>query len=53
MDCLIKISDSTKLSQLVDPLVKLNEPIDLEVFRAILAEKLHKASRGKGGRGPL
>lgn len=42
----------TKLSQLGDPLVKLNGHIDFEISRAILTEKLHKEPKGKGGRHP-
>lgn len=42
----------TKLSQLGDPLEKLNQNIDFEVFRNILEDKLTKNAKGKGGRPP-
>lgn len=42
----------TKLSQLGDPLEKLNQNIDFEVFRNILEDKLAKNAKGKGGRPP-
>lgn len=42
----------TKLSKLGDPLVKLNDSIDFEVFRGILEEKLTRLPKGKGGRPP-
>jgi len=42
----------SKLSQLGDPLEKLNKGVDFEVFREILEEKLSKSEKGKGGRPP-
>jgi len=42
----------SKLSQLGDPLERLNEGIDFEIFRAILEDKLSKVSQGAGGRPP-
>lgn len=42
----------SKLSKLGDPLVKLNEHIDFELFRSILEEKLIRMPKGKGGRLP-
>ena len=42
----------TKLSQLGDPLEKLNQNVDFEVFRNILEDKLTKNAKGKGGRPP-
>lgn len=42
----------TKLSQLGDPLERLNKGIDFEFFRSILTEKLTKLSVGAGGRPP-
>lgn len=42
----------SKLSQLGDPLVKLDEHIDFEVFRSLLVEKLTRVPKGKGGRPP-
>jgi transposase, IS5 family len=41
-----------KLSKLGDPLEKLNEGIDFEIFRDLLEAKLAKAPQGKGGRRP-
>ena len=46
----IKLS---KLTQLGDPLEKLNQGIDFEVFRAILEIGLEKTVKGKGGRRPF
>lgn len=40
----------SKLSQLGDPLEKLNKGIDFELFRICLVEKLSKQAQGKGGR---
>lgn len=40
----------TKLSNLGDPLDKLNKGVDFEKFRCILEEKLTKLAKGKGGR---
>ncbi|MDY0255037.1 MAG: transposase, partial [Tenuifilaceae bacterium] len=41
-----------KLSQLGDPLDKLNKGVDFEVFRDILEVGLSKLPKGKGGRRP-
>jgi IS5 family transposase len=42
----------SKLSQLGDPLEKLQLHIDFELFRKLLEDKLSKLARGKGGRPP-
>ncbi|MFM2048312.1 MAG: hypothetical protein RI955_860 [Bacteroidota bacterium] len=42
----------SKLSQLGDPLERLNKGVDFELFRLILTEKLTKLSLGPGGRPP-
>lgn len=42
----------SKLSQLGDPLVKLNKYIDFELFRSLLEDKLTRVPKGKGGRLP-
>ena len=42
----------TKLSDLGDPLEKLNEGVDFEIFRGVLEEELTKLAKGKGGRPP-
>lgn len=42
----------SKLSKLGDPLEKLKESIDFEIFRNILEEGLYKEAKGKGGRRP-
>jgi IS5 family transposase len=42
----------SKLSQLGDPLERLNTGIDFEFFRSLLEEKLSKEPKGKGGRPP-
>jgi IS5 family transposase len=42
----------SKLSQLGDPLERLNKGVDFELFRSILTEKLTKLSVGPGGRPP-
>lgn len=42
----------SKLSELGDPLEKLGQGIDFEIFRAVLEEKLFKHPQGKGGRPP-
>lgn len=42
----------TKLSKLGDPLERLNNGVDFELFRAFLEEKLSKEPKGKGGRPP-
>jgi transposase, IS5 family len=43
----------TKLSQLGDPLEKLNQGIDFELFRNILETGFEKVPKGKGGRRPF
>ena len=40
----------SKLSQLGDPLERLNNGIDFEMFRKMLEEKMSKQPKGKGGR---
>lgn len=40
----------SKLSQLGDPLERLNKGIDFEIFREILEQHLTKHAKGKGGR---
>lgn len=42
----------SKLSQLGDPLVKLDQNIDFELFREIIEAGLSKEAKGKGGRPP-
>lgn len=42
----------SKLSQLGDPLEKLNKEIDFDIFRNTLEQHLTKESKGKGGRPP-
>ena len=42
----------SKLSQLGDPLERLNQGVDFEIFRELLETCLHKESKGKGGRPP-
>jgi transposase len=42
----------SKLSQMGDPLERLNEGIDFERFRELLEHKLSKVAKGKGGRPP-
>ena len=42
----------TKLTQLGDPLVKLKEEIDFELFRNTLESAFDKPAKGKGGRYP-
>ena len=42
----------SKLSQLGDPLEKLNSGIDFEIFRSLLEEKLTIEPKGIGGRPP-
>lgn len=42
----------SKLSQLGDPLERLNAGIDFEMFRDILMTGLEKIAKGKGGRPP-
>lgn len=43
----------TKLSQLGDPLEKLNQNIDFELFRNVLELGFEKVAKGKGGRRPF
>lgn len=40
----------TKLSELGDPLERLNKGVDFEIFREILEQHLIKMAKGKGGR---
>ena len=40
----------SRLSQLGDPLEKLNNGIDFEIFRTILETNFEKVVKGKGGR---
>ena len=42
----------SKLSQLGDPLERLKEGIDFEIFRPLLEERLTREPKGKGGRPP-
>jgi IS5 family transposase len=42
----------SKLSQLGDPLERLNNGIDFEIFRSVLEDKISKMSKGAGGRPP-
>ena len=42
----------SKLSQLGDPLERLNKGLDFELFRGLLEDKLTRLSEGKGGRPP-
>lgn len=42
----------SKLSKLGDPLERLNQGVDFEIFRLLLEERLVKQSKGKGGRPP-
>ncbi len=42
----------SKLSELGDPLERLNNGVDFEFFRALLEESLSKEPKGKGGRPP-
>ena len=42
----------SKLSQLGDPLEKLNEGINFEMFRSLLEDKLTAEPNGAGGRPP-
>ena len=47
--------ESFRLDQLTvqkDPLVKLKERIDFELFRPLLEESLHKEGKGIGGARP-
>ena len=41
-----------KLSELGDPLERLNKGVDFEFFRALLENRLAKEAKGKGGRPP-
>lgn len=43
----------TKLSKLGDPLEKLNQGVDFELFRNILELGFEKVTKGKGGRRPF
>jgi transposase, IS5 family len=43
----------TKLSKLGDPLEKLNQNIDFELFRNVLELGFEKVAKGKGGRRPF
>jgi transposase, IS5 family len=43
----------TKLSKLGDPLEKLNQGIDFELFRKVLESGFDKVAKGKGGRRPF
>ncbi len=43
----------SKLSQLGDPLEKLNNGIDFELFRTLLETNFEKVAKGKGGRRPF
>lgn len=43
----------TKLTKLGDPLEKLNQGIDFELFRKILETGFEKVAKGKGGRRPF
>ena len=42
----------SKLSMLGDPLERLNNHVDFEMFRTLLQDSLTKESTGKGGRPP-
>ena len=42
----------SKLSQLGDPLERLNQGVDFKIFRILLEDRLSKLSKGKGGRPP-
>jgi len=42
----------SKLSQLGDPLERLNKGVDFELFRNILEDNICKSPKGKGGRPP-
>lgn len=42
----------SKLSKLGDPLERLNNGVDFELFRGILEQNLIKPTKGKGGRRP-
>ena len=42
----------SKLSELGDPLERLNNGVDFEFFRDLLENRLSKVSKGKGGRPP-
>lgn len=42
----------SKLSKLGDPLEKLKDGVDFEIFRDFLEENLYKHPKGKGGRPP-
>jgi len=40
----------SKLSKLGDPLERLNQGVDFELFRTLLEDSLNKEAKGKGGR---
>jgi len=42
----------SKLSELGDPLERLNQGVDFEIFRDLLEVRLTKQAKGKGGRPP-
>ena len=42
----------TKLTELGDPLHRLTQGVDFEIFREVLEEKLHVEPQGQGGRKP-
>ena len=42
----------SKLSQLGDPLERLNKGVDFEIFRSVLMERLSTEPKGPGGRPP-
>ena len=42
----------SRLSQLGDPLERLNKGVDFEMFRSLLEKSLNKESKGAGGRPP-
>ena len=43
----------SKLTKLGDPLEKLNQGIDFELFRKTLEDGFEKVAKGKGGRRPF
>ena len=43
----------SKLSKLGDPLEKLNQGVDFELFRQVLDDGFEKVAKGKGGRRPF
>ncbi len=42
----------SKLTELGDPLDRLNQGVDFEMFRPLLEKRLYKEPKGKGGRPP-